>query len=448
MNVQRDLIMNIKQFSVYGLFGTHDVKIPFDNKHKILIGENGIGKTQVLNLLYYTLKKDFFRLCDYEFDYLEIKFSNDDSLIIHKNKLLMSIEGNYGSLIEEFIEIYGFSELMKLRDDFEEQGRKISTSYVERTYNQRYKYLRLPIRHLLRELRRTFDNDDFLFVDEWKRIIDNYLGKTELMYFPTYRRVEEDINKITKYDDEYSELENNTLIQFGMADVQRKFNEIESTIDSLSKEGFAQFTKDILSIVVAEVENKENVLDKINEDNIDIILSRVGNLLTKEQKIAVKDAVLKKKFANPLSGYLLQKLSDIYEKQQKWDMLIKKFAEVCNKYLINKKVFYDESAIDIYIKSDINGNKIALEKLSSGEKQIISIFSKIYLSDKDSKFIVLFDEPELSLSIRWQELLLPDIVNSNKCELLLAVTHSPFIFDNALEDKAVALSTYINIIEK
>ena len=81
--------------------------------------------------------------------------------------------------------------------------------------------------------------------------------------------------------------------------------------------------------------------------------------------------------------------------------------------------------------------------LSSEEKQIISIFSKIYLSDRDKRFIVLFDEPELSLSMLWQKQLLPDIVNSNKCDFLLAVTHSPFIFDNELDKYAVGLSEYI-----
>ena len=86
---------------------------------------------------------------------------------------------------------------------------------------------------------------------------------------------------------------------------------------------------------------------------------------------------------------------------------------------------------------------LALSKLSSGEKQIISIFSKIYLSESDRRFIVLFDEPELSLSMLWQRQLLPDIINFNKCDFLLAVTHSPFIFDNELDQYAVGLNEYV-----
>ena len=56
---------NIKSFSVFGLFGTDDVHIPFDENVKILIGENGLGKTQVLNLFYYTLTRKFFKLSEF-----------------------------------------------------------------------------------------------------------------------------------------------------------------------------------------------------------------------------------------------------------------------------------------------------------------------------------------------------------------------------------------------
>ena len=57
--------------------------------------------------------------------------------------------------------------------------------------------------------------------------------------------------------------------------------------------------------------------------------------------------------------------------------------------------------------------------------------------------MILFDEPELSLSMLWQKQLLPDILHSNKCSFLMAVTHSPFIFDNELDQYAVGLREYV-----
>ncbi len=89
-----------------------------------------------------------------------------------------------------------------------------------------------------------------------------------------------------------------------------------------------------------------------------------------------------------------------------------------------------KNELKVNIKSDDDENaSIVFSNLSSGEKQMISIFSKLYL-DNDKDYFILFDEPELSLSIEWQRMLIPDIMKTKCCRQLLAVTHSPFIFDN------------------
>ena len=73
----------IKKFKITGLFGFRNVDINFENNVKILIGENGFGKTTVLNSLYYLLNKKY----TYENqpalhredlqDYLQIFLDND-----------------------------------------------------------------------------------------------------------------------------------------------------------------------------------------------------------------------------------------------------------------------------------------------------------------------------------------------------------------------------------
>jgi predicted ATPase len=75
------------------------------------------------------------------------------------------------------------------------------------------------------------------------------------------------------------------------------------------------------------------------------------------------------------------------------------------------------------------------------------MFSKVYLSEPEKRFYILFDEPELSLSMLWQKTLLPNILKSQKCDFLLAVTHSPFIFDNALDKYAVGLNEYVKPLD-
>ncbi|WP_369804814.1 AAA family ATPase [Flavobacterium sp. 9] len=121
---------------------------------------------------------------------------------------------------------------------------------------------------------------------------------------------------------------------------------------------------------------------------------------------------------------------------------MKNFADTCNNYLNLKQFVYDESSVSLKIFRSNSTDEIELEQLSSGEKQIVSLFSKIYL-ELDKSFIILFDEPELSLSIYWQQRLLTDILDSKKCNFLLTVTHSPFIYDNQLENYAFGLTDYI-----
>ncbi|MDI9365282.1 MAG: AAA family ATPase [Flavobacterium sp.] len=439
---------NIKRFTVIGLFGTNDVTIPFKDGIKILVGENGLGKTQVLNLFYYTLERNFFRLGEFNFNKIILEFETE-IIEISKSQIDALIKEAFSDLTtQDFIEEFGYSHFEFLRNKFIQlKGNRVKLER-ELDYSYSYnKYRKYPLSRIFRIFEQLELSSSNIFNQEIKNcegIIKDSIKGYDIMYFPTYRRVEEDLHSLGYDEDNINFDEDKTLIQFGMDDVQRKFNHIQNTIDKQLKEGLAQFTKDILNVVIEDVQPRNNLFEKINEEDIDIILSRVGNLLPQTQKDSVKNIIIKKEYKNQLHGYLLQKLIDIYEKQKELDISVKIFRDVCNKYLINKEVFYDESAIKIFIKSHFTGYEIKLSKLSSGEKQIVSIFSKVYLSEKEKRFIVLFDEPELSLSMVWQKQLLPDILDSKKCDFLLAVTHSPFIFDNELDQYAVGLSEYVN----
>ena len=98
------------------------------------------------------------------------------------------------------------------------------------------------------------------------------------------------------------------------------------------------------------------------------------------------------------------------------------------KIFIWEKIEYDETMLTVDVL-DSDGLKIDFDDLSSGEKQIVSIFSKVYL-DVTSQCIFIIDEPEISLSIKWQKEFLKDIYDSGRVALLIATTHSPFIFKN------------------
>ncbi|MCU0444404.1 MAG: ATP-binding protein [Microscillaceae bacterium] len=440
----------IKSFSVYGLFGTNDVHIPFDENIKILAGENGIGKTQILNLFYYTLKKNFLRLSDFPFKKIILTFNDDKVVEISKDNVDDLGKVYYKHpIVRDLIDKIGISQFENLKNQFLSNKNKESRYKLEEIYEDKLRRIfRIPfqiIRRTFEELEMIENKTSNFNLNKCEELINTFIEdkKIDILYFPTFRRIEEDLHILGYNEDELLSQEN-ALIKFGMDDVQSRFKKIETDISKLNGQGFTNFTKDILKVVI-DTNTNTNIFERINEDDLEIIFARVGNELGQEVKDTVKEIVKNKDFKNhnPILAFLIQKLVEQYEKQKEIDNSVKFFRDVCNKYLINKKIFYDESAIKIYVKSDITGEEILLSKLSSGEKQIISIFSKIYLANENQHFIMLFDEPELSLSMLWQQQLLPDVINSKKCDFLLAVTHSPFIFDNELDKYAVGLSEYI-----
>ena len=68
---------------------------------------------------------------------------------------------------------------------------------------------------------------------------------------------------------------------------------------------------------------------------------------------------------------------------------------------------------------------IASEKLSAGEKQMLSFLCYNAFSGNATIFI---DEPELSLHVDWQRLLLPTLLDQGTGNQFFIATHSPFIF--------------------
>ena len=115
------------------------------------------------------------------------------------------------------------------------------------------------------------------------------------------------------------------------------------------------------------------------------------------------------------------------ESLQERERPISEFCDLCSEYISDKQFIYNSSTFSFDITArdrTKDSSKIELADLSSGEKQIVSLFSHLYLSGT-SRFFVLIDEPELSLSVPWQRRLLPDIMRGQFYAGVVAVTHSP-----------------------
>lgn len=89
-----------------------------------------------------------------------------------------------------------------------------------------------------------------------------------------------------------------------------------------------------------------------------------------------------------------------------------------------------------------DGEVIPLYKLSSGEKQLLLILMRVFLMDSEP-YILLMDEPEISLHIEWQYKLFEEIRHLNPHCQIITSTHSPSLFGDGWGDKLVFVEDLI-----
>lgn len=455
---------SLQEFKITKLFGYKNVHLKFENDTLILMGENGIGKTSILNALYFTLTRKWEKLLKINFRTIYLKVDNRE--FSFSKEVLNSfneIIKNDDTILDKDI-LKRIIESIDLEDLQKEIQKQINSNIYKEYIDTRaiiHHYLRqkryhlefeVTTRHLVEMVYLLCKDNNFKTLYEFI----NYGFNTPILYFPTYRRVEEELQNLGRFDvenryrrrlfvedREQASLEEETLIQFGMKDVEERIEKRIIEIKESSALGFSKVSGDILKQLQAGFPKVD--ISKIIKEDIQIILNRIQN---RNLPSADKDKILKlldsgKINTKPELAYFLIKLQEIYAEQKELDDAIKGFKDVVNEYLVDKLFVFDESNVTLKIFNKNNSKEVKLSQLSSGEKQIVSLFSKIYL-ENESNFMVLFDEPELSLSIKWQRQLLPHIINSKKCAFLLAVTHSPFIFQNELENYVIGLNTFID----
>ena len=459
----------IKRFEIEELFGIYNVNIPFKDNINIFVGENGLGKTTILNALNYIIQGDSESLAVIEFKKIILTLGDDTKIVITHDELM-----NNNISIRDRNRLYHYLS----DDDYNFIARRIMLEILkekapnmlddkmtrEKIYDRivrKYRY-DLPPSILEKIYNSVLKDKNFEkeLKDSWEYKIYDYMKKWDrIIYLPTYRRIEEDFNSYIENspDKDYyrkdKKKRNFSYLQFGMDDVQESIDMACSTLKNNTNEGFKAMTSNLLSNNV-NINEKNEKLDfkykNFDASTLDIVFSRLADKIDPSVKNKITDmldenTVLEDKYHQYLIS-IISELTSIYEKNKQIDDNLENFKNVCNTYLVNKSINYDKFKIECKVEQDNTKQPIMLKNLSSGEKQIISLFSKLYLN-LEEKNIILFDEPELSLSILWQKKLVPDIINSNRCSFMAIITHSPFIFDNDFRERAIDIKEYISSVE-
>lgn len=440
----------MEEVKIYNLFGTYDVKLNLKNNYnmKIYVGENGIGKTTILNILHAILTGEVQKIINIDFEKIDV-ISNDKLYKFKKKDMLLSL--NLNEVIKKMRTLLRINLSHSVQKDLEELAKKddvVSFYNVLLELKENEEISEKFYNRLISEIfysNSEKENNNLLNENNWFLYLENLnVENKKVMYFPTFRRIEEELLNI---DEEFNRRKaerdvlnfdyNNPSIKMlksGMRDVETIIEKIEKKVEQNSINSFNKVTGDMMTYLLKEEtasflnSTDEEIIQ--NKSKIEVILSRISDEHFNDE---IKDEILNKiqsensKRSKSLI-YFIGKLLKYYNKQEHLELQIVKFVETCNRYLVNKKMVYDPANMKIYIRNEIDNTVVKLNTLSSGEKQIVSIFTLVYLEFLDERLFILIDEPELSLSVLWQEKLIEDIYNSGNVDYLIAVTHSPFIY--------------------
>ncbi len=407
--------MKIKKLIVKGLFHTFDHEIKFNNGGiVIVIGENGIGKTTLLQIVNSIFSKKFDFLFSIVFDSIEIDFT-DVVWIIKREKNTLNITNQTTNKsftikpIDERNVPFLHRRFMQIDDD-KWLDRRMDRIFTREDLIHRYGYD--PIEPLMK-------------TPEWFEI---YIKENRVLFIQTQRLYKTDYERdrdygslkymVKDYSDELVKLlqQNNTLFT-------AKSIQLDSTFP-------------IRLLKVLKSSNKD-----FNQ-KIDEIISEINNLNTYRSLLSYvgiidkqDDDFISKSLNTIVDNPTALSILDLYisDNKQKLDVFrdtakkLKILLEIINKRFKHKKLSIDKQE-GFKVKSNYEDRDINVEKLSSGEQnELIIFYTLLFKTNRND--IVLIDEPEISLHIAWQQQLIDDlreIANETGVSLLIS-THSPDI---------------------
>jgi len=478
----------IERFGIRGLYGYRTISLASQHAATILIAKNGTGKTTLMGALDAFLKLQLNRLRDLEFSeiFCKIRGYDEEVVLTHDdlvNFLQPPLEGEFAKLVSrtgiEHPKLFSFllGDYKTALDGFyEDYDHSSLVNVMGRSFGNDPK----------RAIKACNDTYTSLFqrtislANLRERIVEAFKDH-EIVYLPTYRRVE-----LALTDDGQGRRRRGRSrpklsitasglhtgeIQFGLGDISDRLAQLNDDIISRSNRGYREISENIINELIQGYEVSETA-ELPKPDELKLFFSRLESgkrLIGPYYTISAPD------FERIYSGigvpaesrkfltYFLGKLNNIINITKEIEQPVGEFISSCNKYLSSidpstslsgeaehthisqvdaKALKVDRTDLSVHVESVPARAPISLDALSSGEKQMISLFAKMYLYPK--KKIVLIDEPELSLSIDWQRGILVDVLLSPRCEQVIAITHSPFVFDNSLEPFARTLELKIS----
>ena len=254
------------------------------------------------------------------------------------------------------------------------------------------------------------ENADEIFENLNRRIAR---ATKKSLFFPTFRRIEGGFAEVDSTS--LSEIEWSHLAQLRRTFADRATDQLQEAMSRLSRDISVYDHKFVASI------STHDIVDLLREKFAEIS-NKTNDLHVQLSKEITKkiDETEGRDVARPVLDDIQRRVVQVTQER---DALFRPFSVLTERI---SDIFQDKG---IQVTQGITLGEaeeaISSDKLSAGEKQMLSFLCYNTFSENAAIFI---DEPELSLHVDWQRLLLPTLLEQGSRNQFFIATHSPFIY--------------------
>ena len=407
-------MLKIENVKIEGFWHRVQAECGFTDQVNIIVGRNGSGKTTFMNILHAVLSVDMEGLSDNDFDAVTITLSDGQK---HRTIKAKKIEDE--RLAFAMVEYQISQKKYRIRVVTSED-RRMALHYRRRALEES-----AGVREELRKLvslsslsvYRLRSGDEYEVRDRnGPRIVS-----------PVDLRLSDLLQSLTHYQLELSQEAR------GVATNLQK--EVLASIlygeDDAKGLGYGfNFDKDEEKTRLIAAFAQLNAIDASVRKKIDFHVNAISAALNDLEEAS--ETASKPKRSAPIDVRSLEALRktrriiemslDAEEKTAELFSQINLFLKILESFITDKK--FEFRAGDLAVST--THGRIQPEKLSSGEKQLLILLIEALLQ-KRQPHIFLADEPELSLHISWQRMIIPAVLELNPNAQVIVATHSPEI---------------------
>ncbi|WP_167761375.1 AAA family ATPase [Duganella callida] len=421
--------MKIAKFSATKVHGHYNFDFRFFPDINFLVGINGSGKTTALRLIQAILTLDFSTLQTIKFSRLVLVVERDNrnhEIQIHnEGKGLVVIFD--GTPADQHVPFLGDEEriLYMKNDRLDDHYEQLRLQFLKSLGDSNRRLISGEHPLFLGLERRTNRYDEELnFPDDHRRVT---LRHGSYVRRETFEGLENCARLIEQSYKNYRRLSDLSFDKLIRVLIESSFDYVQFDSKTLSTP--AETYTDLQSLLARREELEQFAYNfgdsRLFKPTVDSFFKKIAELLESEDKNELSLELL----LNRAQILRFQKIFGELDSQKKASerayLPIKSFEAALNRFFESSRKSAEIDSIG-KLKIMHNGENVPVQSLSSGEKQLIILLAHASLS-KNKGGVVIVDEPELSLHLRWQEMLVDELVGGNKNNQYIFATHSPEI---------------------